>query len=632
MEDTFFVFSTFFLYVDYTERMKRIRIFLIIFLIAGISLPSLYTMGELGFFSSGPKVQIHNTVTDPDAPVLRVVADYDFCPYSFSDENGDVTGLDVELINEITNRLGMKVDITFDTWQVCKKRLQDGQADIILGLEIFSHMEGVKKTLAVSEDQLIIFGKQRINNIAALQNKRVGLMVNNVIERIFDLNCEFVSYFTNTQILEAIESGEIDFGICHGSVGKKIVEKAGWNLVTSAVLMESYPAIGVREDLVDLRDRINTIIVQLSDEGFINRLDEKWLVNFVEKRTLREVLQLEATSYLIYGIFFLLMLVFILFVYRDSYYREKADAKNMEYQANLKRKNDLLVSVAGVYHTMVSINIPENTHELISCQDSELNFFSHSGNAREQVRETIENGVITEDVELALNFSNLTTLPSRMQDKNIILAEFRGKNIGWFCLQFIAVARDENGAVTEVILTRQNIDEMKKEKERLLKLSSYDELTMLYNRHAYEEKVREYMERNICTVGFMVFDITGLKSVNDTYGHSAGDELICGGAGIIKETFGEVGVCCRTGGDEFMVIMEQKPENFGQIVENFKNKLASWRGVQIQQLNVAFGAAFASDMENFTVENYKALMEMADHRMYEDKAEYYRKRGIERRR
>lgn len=616
----------------YTDTMRKIRIFLTVFLIAGIGLPVLYTLGVLGFFSGDPKVQIHNTVSDPNAPLLRVVADYDFCPYSFSDANGDVTGLDVELINEISNRLGMKVDITFDTWQVCKKRLQNGDADIILGLEIFSHMEGVKKTLAVSEDQLIIFGKQHINNIAALQNKRVGLMVNNVIEKIFDLNCEFVSYYTNTQILEAIESGEIDFGICHGSVGKKIVEKAGLNLVSSAMLMESYPAIGVREDLVELRDQINTIIVQLSDEGFINRLDDKWLVNFVEKRTLKEVIQLESTSYMIYGIFFMLMLVFILFVYRDAYYREKAYAKNMEYQANLKRQNDRLVSVAGIYHVMLSVNIPDNTYELISCQDSELQFFSHMGGAREQLRETIEQGVLAEDVELALNFANLTTLSARMQDKNIILAEFRGKGIGWFCLQFIAVARDENGAVTEVILTRQNIDEMKKEKERLLKLSSYDELTMLHNRHAYEETVRDFKERNVLTVGFMVFDITGLKSVNDTYGHSAGDELIYGGASIIKECFDAMGICCRTGGDEFVVILEQMPENFTQIVADFKERVASWKGVQIQQLNVAFGYAFASEMENFSVDDYKALIEMADHRMYEDKAEFYRQRGIERRR
>lgn len=612
--------------------MKRMRIFLSLFLIAGIGFPVLYTLIQLGHFSLEPKVQIHNTVTDPAAPVLRVVADYDFCPYSFYTDAGDVTGLDVELINEIANRLGMRVEITFDAWQVCKKLLQEGNADIILGLEIFSHMEGVKKTLAVSEDQLIIFGKKPINGVAALQNKRVGLMVNSVIERIFDLNCEFVSYFTNTQILEALEAGEIDYGICHGSVGKKIVEKAGWNLYSSAVLMESYPAIGVRDDLPELRDRINSVIVQLSEEGFIKRLDKKWLVNFVEKRSVKELLQHDATLYSVYSIFFVLMLLFSLVVYRDLYYREKNYRQNLEYQANLKRKNDLLVSVAGVYQAMMTINIPDNTKELISCEDTELNYSRRSHDAREMLRLIVENEVIPEDVEMALNFTNLTTLPARLKDKNLILAEFRGKGIGWFCVQFIAVERDENGTVTDVILTRQNIDEMKKEKERLRQLSSYDELTMLFNRHGYEDTLKDLQERNVLTPAFMVFDINGLKTTNDTYGHSAGDELISAGAAAIKRFFGNCGICCRTGGDEFVVIIEQLPDNFADLVSGFDEYLRDWQGNQIQKLSISYGAAFASEIVGFTVENYKELIETADRRMYDNKAEFYRKSGIDRRR
>ncbi|WP_318744042.1 hypothetical protein [Treponema sp.] len=73
---------------------------------------------------------------------------------------------------------------------------------------LFLSYNNFLKTVAASQDELLIFGKSRIKNVADLKGKKVGLMVNSVIERFFDLNCEFVEYFTNTQILEAVESGE----------------------------------------------------------------------------------------------------------------------------------------------------------------------------------------------------------------------------------------------------------------------------------------------------------------------------------------------------------------------------------------------------------------------------------------
>lgn len=611
--------------------MRQPKLILSTLLIVGLILPVLYTFYAMGSFSHSPKVEIQNNV-DIDAPVLKVAADFDFSPYSFYDNNNQITGLDVELINEIANRLGMKADITFTDWISCKKLLQTKETDLILGLEIFSNLQGVLKTIAVSNDQLLVFGKTVINDISALKDKRVGLITNSVIEKIYDLNCEYIPFYTNTEILDAIEEGKIDFGICHGSVAKKILEKTKYKIIPSISLMNSYPAIGVRDDLPELRDKINTILIQLSNEGFINKIDDKWLIKYTNKVTFSDILRKDVKLYLIYFIFFLTIISVTIIFLQDNYRKEMIMKNTLQYQASLKKQNDMLTSIANVYFTVHAINLSENSVKEIQTSPQVKLYVNRTDDATSQMIEVMKNTVIHEDVEMALNFTDLTTLPQRMENKNSILAEFRGTQIGWFCAQFIAMNRDESGNLTDVIFTTQSIDEMKKEKEHLLKLSRYDELSHLLNRHAYDSKIKELKENNINKLTVIVLDVNSLKATNDKIGHHAGDELICGAADCIKETFKDLGTCFRMGGDEFVIVLEKEFDNLEEIISNFRQKIDSWTGTLVKKLSLSIGCASSTEINSFNLDNLDELIKMADKRMYEDKALYYKNSGIERRR
>ncbi len=610
--------------------MQKIKHFFIGFLIIGLLIPVLFTMGELGFFSRPPKVEILNNVDDANAPLLRVVADFDFAPYSFYDKNDNICGLDVELINQIANELGMKAQITFTDWQNCKKLLQDKDADLILGLEIFSHMNGVLKTVPASKDSLSIFGKQKIQNIAELKDKRVGIMINSVITRIFDLNCEFVEFYTNTDILAALNAGKIDYGICHHSVGTKIIEKNSWPLVSSVSLMYSYPAIGVRDDLPELRDRINGIIIKMSNDGLISKLDDKWIENYTEDKSLNEVFDRQSKFYLIYFIFYLCVSFLFLFLLLNLYHREKEYKESIEYATILKKQNDVLSSMAKVYNTVHIINLVNNTVREITTSPLVKKFVSSDIDAAGQMRAVISNTVVAEHVEAALEFTDLTTVAGRLTGKKILLAEFKGMEMGWFCIQFIPISYN-NGEVEEVIFTSQSIDEMKKENERLLKLSSYDELTKLLNRHSYEEKIRFLKESGVNQMTVALFDINELKATNDKISHAAGDELIIGAASCLRSAFGDWGDCYRIGGDEFVLLAENEVIDLQNKIDVFNNVTASWHGSLVEQLHVSLGFAVSSEIEQFNGENIKELVNIAEKRMYADKANYYKTVGRERR-
>lgn len=86
-----------------------------------------------------------------------------------------------------------------------------------------------------------------------------------------------------------------------------------------------------------------------------------------------------------------------------------------------------------------------------------------------------------------------------------------------------------------------------------------DPLTGLYNRRAFEERLRQEISR--CrrvpgaTFTLALFDLDDFKQLNDTLGHLAGDELLKRVAETLKTTLRDHDVVCRTGGDEFVIIL-----------------------------------------------------------------------------
>lgn len=91
--------------------------------------------------------------------------------------------------------------------------------------------------------------------------------------------------------------------------------------------------------------------------------------------------------------------------------------------------------------------------------------------------------------------------------------------------------------------------------KQLVHQANFDEMTDLLNRRAIYEWLREHMSSNNYLV-CMLLDIDDFKSINDTYGHMVGDEVICALANITKRSAEKVGgVAGRWGGEEFIVFI-----------------------------------------------------------------------------
>lgn len=166
----------------------------------------------------------------------------------------------------------------------------------------------------------------------------------------------------------------------------------------------------------------------------------------------------------------------------------------------------------------------------------------------------------------------------------------------------------------------------KYEKEKLLYTSNTDELTGCLNRHAYETDINKLDLKKEWI--YISLDLNCLKRINDTYGHAAGDEMICAAAACMTASFGEFGKVYRIGGDEFAVIVTKKPDEFDSMKNEFDSSVAKWRGKNVDSMTISYGCVSSLEED---WENIYDIAKEADRRMYESKARYYRDSGIDRR-
>ena len=157
-----------------------------------------------------------------------------------------------------------------------------------------------------------------------------------------------------------------------------------------------------------------------------------------------------------------------------------------------------------------------------------------------------------------------------------------------------------------------------------------DALTGVLSRYAYSKALKALDSEGASPEDLAVFsiDINGLKTVNDSQGHDAGDELIRGAADCITAAFGKAGKCYRTGGDEFVVLANMEKDQTSEAMSRLTWQTARWHGENVPELHLAVGCATAADHPGLSAEK---LVGVADQAMYAEKAAYYRSAGVDRR-
>lgn len=148
-----------------------------------------------------------------------------------------------------------------------------------------------------------------------------------------------------------------------------------------------------------------------------------------------------------------------------------------------------------------------------------------------------------------------------------------------------------------------------------------DPNTGLFNKNRWDELMHQKLYAT-GDVGVIMLDLNGLKHVNDTLGHEAGDRMIFNFANILRNTLPPGCVICRWGGDEFTVMLfNATAQKLEQAVSDLRHAAQLYNDAgNTPRLSFAAGCALASEFPEISREE---LLGKADARMYRDKREWY---------
>ncbi len=138
-----------------------------------------------------------------------------------------------------------------------------------------------------------------------------------------------------------------------------------------------------------------------------------------------------------------------------------------------------------------------------------------------------------------------------------------------------------------------------------------DSVTHLFNRYSYESAMQILAKPAVV----LFIDVDDFKSVNDSYGHAIGDQVLTIIGRAIFETYGKAGSCYRIGGDEFSAIVFGDAEQAKKLDDELERRLAEARAEMPILPTVSIGGALF-DPATSDVEDVKRR---ADAKMYEVK-------------
>ena len=156
--------------------------------------------------------------------------------------------------------------------------------------------------------------------------------------------------------------------------------------------------------------------------------------------------------------------------------------------------------------------------------------------------------------------------------------------------------RYEDQLAVQVIIT--DITERKKAEEDYKYLSYHDYLTGLYNRRYFEEELRRADMAENLPISVVMGDVNGLKEINDTLGHDAGDKIIVKMSEVIRKGCRDGDIVARIGGDEFAVLLTRTKEKDAEAVLSRISSFAREEQVCGRPLSISLGCAVKNTPED----------------------------------
>ena len=198
--------------------------------------------------------------------------------------------------------------------------------------------------------------------------------------------------------------------------------------------------------------------------------------------------------------------------------------------------------------------------------------------------------------------NDLAKMASHLNDPSIT------EKINHITPWYFEVFKFKKSLLSSVNVFNQEIEELKQD-------TLTAPLTGFYNRRGFELFLNDLISNKIY-FAVVVLDIDYFKTINDRHGHDMGDVVLTKVAGFIRASFREQDICCRVGGEEFIILAPVKEiSQATKIAERLRHKLASSYLLEVGVVTASLGIAHWP----LTSSDIKEVLKQADTNLYQAK-------------
>ncbi len=180
------------------------------------------------------------------------------------------------------------------------------------------------------------------------------------------------------------------------------------------------------------------------------------------------------------------------------------------------------------------------------------------------------------------------------------------------------VIKDNHGKQFKLVGSHSDIHERKLQEEQIRQMAFFDSLTGLPNRVEIANNFNHLVKNKYNNIAVIFMDIDNFKNINDSFGHTVGDDLLVEVSKRIKNFTGDRGIVARLGGDEFLILLPNiSDDSVNSYVSDLSNILED--KIIINGIKVIASASFGAAVYPRDGENFGDLLKNSDTAMYKSK-------------